>query len=1086
MLNNIERFEISAQIMGNHSNAIRNSLFIPLLRNHLSFDSFCRWVSWENPPFIHRCRVRYIVNFSTLFKLNMEKRFIFQKYRHSNARKWGPKSKTEMLLSSTDIDEADPLDPVARMTPSQVMEIKTLLSQLDDVCNMSDEDRKYREMLSAVSNITDQIFHDGIIVGGYLLNNMNFSDDFSTTASITFDHVQATKLALKANNVKYRRHETIFPDVDQPDGDYGGDLFTPYYWPNATTKIDNSNEPGLNAKQNEALLFVVAQIQKQIDSNYSNNTSVVEQLLIHGGPGTGKSFVANAIYKRLNKFQHNVLLCAPTGVAATLLDCGRTLHGLLELPFDKNDIFIELGATTLAGLITRFENVVAIIVDEVSFLSATYISFIDVRLRKIKASDLPFGGLMVILMGDMFQLPPVQGLSLYKSALLFSPDAKIELTGLANHECLGTALFQQYKKIELVNQQRLQCDTEEELAHVHNIELLRKSEDFPITKEFISSMKIFSPVDLLNDQKWFTAPIAVNGNEQRMAFNVSQACRFGRVKNHKLIRWKKRLVTKDMSADWFDDFYESNLDLYDYFICGAPAYLTWNLDPQLRLANGTSCVMHSLVFENDQIREIVAREINNAAPGDIVTLDGDKIPVAINCDFDSRTITADNWPANCSLLTDKVLVPIFFGNATMKKKLPGKLGQFVHFNGFPVELGFSVTYHKLEGKTLDHVILDLNPYPAKRCPLTFHAFYVGVTRVRCLENLRILLPSSFNALKYLNANTTFNKINPSLKIWLSGFNECGKWTMPLLVATAIQKHARKGSNVPLTSAALVKLVQGNNKTSLATYCGKPKPVLKVSVDHSGDDLGTVINNNSVGDISVSINDINNRGLTGSYDYDSDIDKSMPLPLLILNKCLNRQPGYRLKTVDDAVGSLTGNCFFQAVITTLKLSGEISTFESKLATKSKKRADIVLRKLAVDFLKENRDRTFSDVSRLTYADLVESAQLGHKSLGITYHEYLGKMQNCNVWADSPVIYATAEVLQAKLKIFCLSVNALEPNIQIVSPKSTVGNFEASEIVLCQFSQCHFVGTVRYYLKSQTNENDLEKIKQDSAFDEVYWS
>jgi hypothetical protein len=80
--------------------------------------------------------------------------------------------------------------------------------------------------------------------------------------------------------------------------------------------------------------------------------------------------------------------------AASLLDCGRTIHGLLDLPFivtDKDGIYKELSTTAMDGLIVRFEDVVAIIVDEVSFISATILRFIDLRLRKIKGlEDVPF------------------------------------------------------------------------------------------------------------------------------------------------------------------------------------------------------------------------------------------------------------------------------------------------------------------------------------------------------------------------------------------------------------------------------------------------------------------------------------------------------------------------------------------------------------------------------------------------------------------------------------------------------------------------------------------------------------------------
>ena len=134
-----EILEISAQIEGNHSSAVRNCVFKPLKPRHLTFDSFCRWVCWETPSFKHRCHVRFIVNFSTFFKINTEKRYIFQKYRHSQAKKWNPKSRTEMQLNATDRDEADPLDPISNLTPERIQTLKHFLNQLNHINALSDD-----------------------------------------------------------------------------------------------------------------------------------------------------------------------------------------------------------------------------------------------------------------------------------------------------------------------------------------------------------------------------------------------------------------------------------------------------------------------------------------------------------------------------------------------------------------------------------------------------------------------------------------------------------------------------------------------------------------------------------------------------------------------------------------------------------------------------------------------------------------------------------------------------------------------------------------------------------------------------------
>jgi ATP-dependent exoDNAse (exonuclease V) alpha subunit len=54
------------------------------------------------------------------------------------------------------------------------------------------------------------------------------------------------------------------------------------------------------------------------------------------------------------------------------------------------------------------------------------------------------------------------------------------------------------------------------------------------------------------------------------------------------------------------------------------------------------------------------------------------------------------------------------------------------------DLAFAVTYHKMQGQTVIKIILDLNKRPMSLGFLDFHAFYVGISRVKYSDNIRIL------------------------------------------------------------------------------------------------------------------------------------------------------------------------------------------------------------------------------------------------------------------------------------------------------------------------------------------------------------
>lgn len=128
-------------------------------------------------------------------------------------------------------------------------------------------------------------------------------------------------------------------------------------------------------------------------------TSEFPLIFITGGAGTGKStFVRWA----LQEFDGSVLLGAPTAMAALNVG-GKTLHSLCRLPpgwIVKKDIqqVVKRKEITEAKLL---------IIDEISMVTSNLLDGVSAFLRVNRGVNKPFGGLPVIMVGDMFQLPPV-------------------------------------------------------------------------------------------------------------------------------------------------------------------------------------------------------------------------------------------------------------------------------------------------------------------------------------------------------------------------------------------------------------------------------------------------------------------------------------------------------------------------------------------------------------------------------------------------------------------------------------------------------------------------------------------------------
>ncbi|MDA3797657.1 MAG: helix-turn-helix domain-containing protein [Kiritimatiellae bacterium] len=157
----------------------------------------------------------------------------------------------------------------------------------------------------------------------------------------------------------------------------------------------------------------------EITAKYVNHTN--RHIYLTGKAGTGKTTFLKSIVESTHK---NVVVAAPTGIAAINAD-GVTLHSLFQLPFGafvpenipfRSDIRFELN--TPQSIWKGFhmnkqkrallQEVELLIIDEVSMLRADLLDAIDTILRSVrKRREEPFGGLQVLFIGDLLQLPPV-------------------------------------------------------------------------------------------------------------------------------------------------------------------------------------------------------------------------------------------------------------------------------------------------------------------------------------------------------------------------------------------------------------------------------------------------------------------------------------------------------------------------------------------------------------------------------------------------------------------------------------------------------------------------------------------------------
>ena len=124
-------------------------------------------------------------------------------------------------------------------------------------------------------------------------------------------------------------------------------------------------------------------------------------ILVMGRAGTGKTTLIRYLKQRPGGETQAIV--APTGVAA--LNAGaQTIHSFFQLPpVLLNPDQLEQGR--YFGQIHK--KMTRLVIDEISMVRADVLDAIDARLRGIKGSQTPFGGVQVVMVGDFMQLPPV-------------------------------------------------------------------------------------------------------------------------------------------------------------------------------------------------------------------------------------------------------------------------------------------------------------------------------------------------------------------------------------------------------------------------------------------------------------------------------------------------------------------------------------------------------------------------------------------------------------------------------------------------------------------------------------------------------
>jgi len=144
-----------------------------------------------------------------------------------------------------------------------------------------------------------------------------------------------------------------------------------------------------------------------------------QNIFLTGKAGTGKTTLLKRIKEESLK---KMVIVAPTGVAAMNAK-GTTINSFFQLPtgsFFPGDIVLQnlqsgiLSIQSVVGELSYsrekknlLNEIELLVIDEVSMVRCDLMDVIDAILRSVRKNNAPFGGVQVLLIGDLYQLPPV-------------------------------------------------------------------------------------------------------------------------------------------------------------------------------------------------------------------------------------------------------------------------------------------------------------------------------------------------------------------------------------------------------------------------------------------------------------------------------------------------------------------------------------------------------------------------------------------------------------------------------------------------------------------------------------------------------
>jgi viroplasmin and RNaseH domain-containing protein len=454
-------------------------------------------------------------------------------------------------------------------------------------------------------------------------------------------------------------------------------------------------------------LYDLGLFKKKIDNPVLHEKVV----LVTGKAGTGKTTFINQLIKKLNFGA----VIAPTGIAAIQVN-GETIHSFFNLPIEYIDPVDINREWIFSHQLKHLFYLTVLIIDEISMVRVDLIDRVDRILRLAKNKDLPFGGIFVILVGDLFQLPPV---------LKYGNDEEEEIEGSlegifptknsTQQSNLTHSSFQKKKlKDWLLNLYKgsffffAPVFSEKKLPIIELTKVYRQSEvDFLNSLNEIREGVITHKTLATFDQCVGFQQDAITLSPTKQLVNQINQNSLNQIKT-KSFQFNATKIAVQNHQFPHDMPVEESLT----FKPGAKVMLLSNLEKG-RLVNGTIGIISKIVTPEaiHFPEEKVIQNTLNAKEGIYFISDEDKTNT-------EERIDKVNW---------KFYKYIYDPD---EEKLVAKV--IGEYNQIPLRLAWAITIHKSQGLTFERVSINL-----ERTPFDFGQTYVALSRCRNLAGLAL-------------------------------------------------------------------------------------------------------------------------------------------------------------------------------------------------------------------------------------------------------------------------------------------------------------------------------------------------------------